>query len=244
MKVGWVSVVCIATCCGMVQGSNTGGGKIFSTHPGLPWGPPSLLYNGYRVSFLGWLGHGIDHPPPSSAEVKERLELYLYSPWGLQGKIYLFFIFHYGMKIFQLWQLIKVGLILAGWRVKPKLISQLTWFTPLKYLFQAGGERKKNCVCVCVRERETFNTIYKTVKIQLVLFVVCILFDSYVYKLIIVILMWGLKCTDSDLTTLFYITVDKKDYTIFLWNVERFWPVNVIWRGYVFVSFPNWEAYN
>jgi hypothetical protein len=24
------------------------------------------------------LGHGIDHPPPSSAEVKERVELYLY----------------------------------------------------------------------------------------------------------------------------------------------------------------------
>jgi hypothetical protein len=35
-------------------------------------------------SFLGvkWLGHDIDHPPPSSAEVKERVELYLYSPSG------------------------------------------------------------------------------------------------------------------------------------------------------------------
>jgi hypothetical protein len=27
-------------------------------------------------------GHGIDHPPPSSAEVKERVELYLNSPSG------------------------------------------------------------------------------------------------------------------------------------------------------------------
>ena len=27
-------------------------------------------------------GHGDDHPPPSSAEVKERVELYLYSPSG------------------------------------------------------------------------------------------------------------------------------------------------------------------
>jgi hypothetical protein len=27
-------------------------------------------------------GRGIDHPPPSSAEVKERVELYLYSPSG------------------------------------------------------------------------------------------------------------------------------------------------------------------
>ena len=26
-------------------------------------------------------GHGVDHPPPSSAEVKKRVELYLYSPF-------------------------------------------------------------------------------------------------------------------------------------------------------------------
>jgi len=30
-------------------------------------------------------GPGVDHPPPSSAEVKERVELYLYSPSGLRG---------------------------------------------------------------------------------------------------------------------------------------------------------------
>jgi len=28
------------------------------------------------------LGLGVDHPPPSSIEVKERVELYLYSPFG------------------------------------------------------------------------------------------------------------------------------------------------------------------
>jgi len=27
-------------------------------------------------------GRGVDHSPPSSAEVKERVELYLYSPFG------------------------------------------------------------------------------------------------------------------------------------------------------------------
>jgi hypothetical protein len=35
-------------------------------------------------SFPGvkWTGRGVDHPPPSRAEVKERLELYVYSPSG------------------------------------------------------------------------------------------------------------------------------------------------------------------
>jgi hypothetical protein len=28
------------------------------------------------------LGRGVDHPPSSSAEVKERVELYIYSPSG------------------------------------------------------------------------------------------------------------------------------------------------------------------
>jgi len=38
-------------------------------------------------SFPGvkWPGRGVDHPPPSSAEVKERTELYLYSLLGLRG---------------------------------------------------------------------------------------------------------------------------------------------------------------
>jgi len=59
-------------------------GKIFDTRPDLPWGPPSLLYNGYRVSFPGVKRSErvVDHPPPFSAEVKERVELYLYSPSG------------------------------------------------------------------------------------------------------------------------------------------------------------------
>jgi len=35
-------------------------------------------------SFLGvkQLGRGIDHPPPTRAEVKEKVELYLYSTSG------------------------------------------------------------------------------------------------------------------------------------------------------------------
>jgi len=33
----------------MVRGSNCGGGIFFHTCSNQPWGPPSLLYNGYRV---------------------------------------------------------------------------------------------------------------------------------------------------------------------------------------------------
>ena len=56
-----------------------------------PWGPHSLVYSGYRV-FPGvkWPRRDVDHPPTSSAEVKERVELDLNSPSGLslpvQGK--------------------------------------------------------------------------------------------------------------------------------------------------------------
>jgi len=53
-----------------------GGGEIFCTRPDRPCGPPSLLYNGYLV-FPGskWTGWWSWPPPPSSTEVKERVEL-------------------------------------------------------------------------------------------------------------------------------------------------------------------------
>jgi hypothetical protein len=50
----------------------------------------------YRVSFPGKKqpGRGVDHPPPSSAEVKERVQLYLYFPsgplWAVLGFTYLY----------------------------------------------------------------------------------------------------------------------------------------------------------
>ena len=48
-----------------------------------PWGTPSLIYNGYRV-FPGdkTTGEWRWPPTPFSAEVKERVELYLYSRSG------------------------------------------------------------------------------------------------------------------------------------------------------------------
>ena len=71
----------------MVQGSNPDGGEIFRMRPDRPWGPPSVLYNGYRVSFPGVKRpeRGVDHPPASSAEVKERVELFLYSTCPILG---------------------------------------------------------------------------------------------------------------------------------------------------------------
>ena len=71
----------------MVLGLNPGGGEIFRTCPDRPWGPPSLLYNGYRV-FPGCKerpGCDADPSPPSSPVGHERVELYLYSPYGPYG---------------------------------------------------------------------------------------------------------------------------------------------------------------
>ena len=48
-------------------------GEIFRTCPDRPWGPPSLLYNGYRL-FPGGKerpGPDADTSPPSSAVVKK-----------------------------------------------------------------------------------------------------------------------------------------------------------------------------
>jgi hypothetical protein len=58
----------------MVQGLNPGGGEIFGTCPDQHWGPPNLLYNGYRV-FPGGKeqpGHDADPFLPSSAEVMKE----------------------------------------------------------------------------------------------------------------------------------------------------------------------------
>ena len=71
----------------MDRGSNPCGGEIFS-HPFRPaLGPAQILVQWVLGFFLGGGGGGqsvqdMDHPPPSSAEVKGRVELYLYSPSG------------------------------------------------------------------------------------------------------------------------------------------------------------------
>jgi hypothetical protein len=56
------------------RSSIPGRDKIFSSpqRPDRLWGPPSLLFNGYRGSFPGVKQPGpeADHSPPSSTEVK------------------------------------------------------------------------------------------------------------------------------------------------------------------------------
>ena len=58
-----------------VRGSNPGGGEVFRTCPDRPWGPPSLLCNGYRVFPGGkeWPGRDAD---PS----------HLLVPWSRKGR--------------------------------------------------------------------------------------------------------------------------------------------------------------
>jgi len=61
---GQDSSVGIATATGWtVRGTNPGGSEIFLTRPDLPWVPPSLLYDGYRV-FPGGKATGAWRSPP------------------------------------------------------------------------------------------------------------------------------------------------------------------------------------
>jgi len=66
-----------------VRGSNPGEGEIFRTCPDRTWDLRSLLYNGYLVFPVSKAAEAWRSPPtPSSAEVKERVQPYLYSPSG------------------------------------------------------------------------------------------------------------------------------------------------------------------
>jgi hypothetical protein len=56
------------------SGIEPGGCEIFRTYPDRPWGPPNLLYNGYRVFAAGKERpvRDADHSPPSSAVVMKE----------------------------------------------------------------------------------------------------------------------------------------------------------------------------
>jgi len=65
-----------------VQESNNCEDEMFCTRPDWPWGSPYLLYNGYRLSFPGLkqLELRVNHPPPMSEEVEERVKLHIFFP--------------------------------------------------------------------------------------------------------------------------------------------------------------------
>jgi len=70
--------------------SNSSGRQIFRIPPERPLEPSSRPYNGYRVSFPGVKrpGGGVDHKPQYSAEIRGRVELYLYcSIWAFTAFI-------------------------------------------------------------------------------------------------------------------------------------------------------------
>jgi hypothetical protein len=67
-------IVCDIPTPVLLREWNPGGGEIFRTYPDRTWGPPSLLYNGYRV-FPGDKerpGRDADPSPPSPAVVTKE----------------------------------------------------------------------------------------------------------------------------------------------------------------------------
>jgi hypothetical protein len=92
-----------------VRGLNSGGGEIFRARPDMPWGPTSLLYNGYRF-FPGRKEAGAwPWPPsPSSVEVKERVEAIPLLPlWAFVdcygGEIYLYLFYNSNCLAYDWW---------------------------------------------------------------------------------------------------------------------------------------------
>jgi hypothetical protein len=67
-----------------VRGSNPGGGEIFRTRRDRPLGPtqPPVQWVPGLSMGVKWPGREVDHPPPYSAEVEGRVELYICSPSG------------------------------------------------------------------------------------------------------------------------------------------------------------------
>jgi len=69
------------------SGVESRGGEIFCARPDLPWGSPSLLCGGYRVSFSGvarpW--RDIDHPPHPAPRFKKEWSYTSTPLLGLRG---------------------------------------------------------------------------------------------------------------------------------------------------------------
>jgi hypothetical protein len=68
------SVVGVPTRYGLDRpGSDSGVSEIFRTRSDRPWGPPSTKGIGSLYRGVNRASRGVDHSPPSGAEVKERV---------------------------------------------------------------------------------------------------------------------------------------------------------------------------
>jgi len=78
----------------MVRGLNPDGGKSFYTLPEQPGAHPAYAVGIGSYPGVKWQGLGIDHPPPYSAGVKERVSHTSTPPMGLhdllKGDLYLY----------------------------------------------------------------------------------------------------------------------------------------------------------
>ena len=116
-RVGRKNAVSIATPFGLdgpgIE-SRWGGDENFRTCPDWPWGLPNLLYNGYwgfpgGKTARAWRWQAT----PARTEVKERVELYIYSTsgplWPVIGWTVLYLYVYSGLRILR-----KVGVIFCG----------------------------------------------------------------------------------------------------------------------------------
>ena len=65
-----------------VRRSNSDVEEIFRTRPYRRRGPPSLCFTTGHFPGVKRSGRGVNHPPPSSAKVKDSVEEYVYSASG------------------------------------------------------------------------------------------------------------------------------------------------------------------
>jgi hypothetical protein len=82
---GWLEICCdLLSFCRVLFPAGAGNSP---PYPEQLWGPPSLLSNGALSLGVKRPGREADRSPPSSAEVKECVELYLHSPIRLHDVV-------------------------------------------------------------------------------------------------------------------------------------------------------------
>jgi len=109
-----------------------------------------FMYFSVQCVEVKMLGHGTDYPPPSSAEVKEGVELYLYPPLGLHW-------------LFQGWTLPLLSIHVINQKCQPCHIYIVKPLVPLLISPNDIPEivlKIKNC------RREVIMQIHMTYKIQ------------------------------------------------------------------------------